>query len=405
MPVRRKQSPIDRVLGRIEDLDATNLAVLVQRLARERALLETIFHVVREGILVIGDSGIIEYANTAAFDLIGLRQEELGNVVLWKMVPELARTLGGLLHPGGLARPMAVSREVEITYPEPRMIRLYFVPIPIESEEERGRTTQRFAVILTDITDEIATTEERIEDERVNSVFELSAGVAHEIGNPLNSINIHLQLLKRTAQSIEQDEVAARIRRSVDICSQEVERLDGIIRHFLQAIRPSQPDLRDVNLLDCVTEIIDLLGEEMQDLSIRVELAVSQEIPAIIGDAGQLRQVLFNVVKNAMEAMDSGGELRISTRTDDEFVYLFVADTGRGIPQEDLAQIFKPFFTSKVDGHGLGMMIVQRILRQHGAQIGIDSRENTGTVVTLQFPLKHRRIRLLESRGESVPEL
>ncbi|OPZ69322.1 MAG: Sensor protein ZraS [Verrucomicrobia bacterium ADurb.Bin474] len=106
--------------------------------------------------------------------------------------------------------------------------------------------------------------------------------------------------------------------------------------------------------------------------------------------------MLFNVLKNAVEAMPREGHLRIRTRADDEFVYLMVADTGCGMDPDDLANVFKPYFSTKKEGHGLGMMVVERIMRAHGAKIGIDSRKGKGTVVTLQFPQKHRRIRLLE---------
>ena len=115
-------------------------------------------------------------------------------------------------------------------------------------------------------------------------------------------------------------------------------------------------------------------------------------------DETQVKQVFFNVIKNARQAMKSGGSIKIRAFADDEFVYIQMGDTGEGIPQENLRKVFQPYFSTKEDGHGLGMMIVERIMRDHGGQIGIDSRPSVGTLVTLQFPQKHRRIRLLEDR-------
>ena len=107
--------------------------------------------------------------------------------------------------------------------------------------------------------------------------------------------------------------------------------------------------------------------------------------------------LFFNVTKNAMEAMRPGGKLTIRTRLDDDSIFLLFADSGSGIRQEDLVRLFQPYHTTKAGGHGLGLMIVQRIMRDHGGQIGLESKEGVGTVVTLQFPRRDRRVRMLQS--------
>lgn len=392
MPPSRKSSHLERILGRLDDLDEVNLTILVQRLARERGLLETVFNTIQEGILVVERGGCIEYANAAACRLIGLKEAEVGLAMLWRIVPDVARSLG--ITPEGGSRTLpAAAREFEITYPEHRFVRLYLVPFEAPEDE----SNERFALILSDISEQKADTEELIENERLGSIFELAAGVAHEIGNPLNSLTIHLQLLKRQLAKLKAGPATDKMDDALDVCVQEVQRLDGIITHFLQAIRPQPPDLHDVQLLDIVTEVLEFQGHELHDLGIEVLLDIKEPPPVILGDRNQLKQVFFNVIKNAMEAMDKGGRLRISTRNDDNWVFIFVADSGQGIAQEDLAKLFQPFHTTKATGHGLGMLVVRRILRDHGGQIGLDSKEGAGTVVTLQFPLKSRRVRMLEA--------
>jgi signal transduction histidine kinase len=116
-----------------------------------------------------------------------------------------------------------------------------------------------------------------------------------------------------------------------------------------------------------------------------------------MADRNQLKQVFFNLIKNAMEAMQSGGILGIRIRADDNSVYIRISDTGSGIKTEDLTKLFSPYHTTKAGGHGLGLMIVQRIIRDHGGHVGIESKEGSGTVVTLQFPQKHRQVRMLTS--------
>jgi len=118
-------------------------------------------------------------------------------------------------------------------------------------------------------------------------------------------------------------------------------------------------------------------------------------LPKVMADRNQVKQVFFNIIKNAMEAMSPGGILRIGAGADDDFVRVVFGDTGSGIKQEDLMKVFQPYHTTKTGGHGLGLMIVQRILREHGGQVGIESKEGVGTVVTLQFPRKDRRVRML----------
>jgi signal transduction histidine kinase len=135
---------------------------------------------------------------------------------------------------------------------------------------------------------------------------------------------------------------------------------------------------------------------ELVDRKLEINIEVNDTPPAILGDRGQIKQVFFNVIKNAMEAMEAGGQLRIRTALDDEFLTLQFIDTGSGIAEADLAKVLQAYYTTKEEGHGLGMMIVQRIMRDHGGQIGIESREGSGTVISLQFPLPHRRTRLLE---------
>ncbi len=390
----KKNSSLDRVLGRVESLDAVNLSNLVQRLARERGLFEDIFNTLQEGVLVISADGRIEYANRSAQRLIGLGDEDLSGQTLWRLVPGLRLSLEAALGAEGAAAQPVVAREFELTYPEPRSVRLYMVPF---RGEGRG-AARRFAVILSDITREKQTTEARIESERTSSILLLAAGVAHELGNPLNSLTIHLQLIERRLKKLKatKENDAAALADSIAICQGEVRRLDGIISNFLEAIRPRAPDLVETNLAEVLAEVLAFQQNELADREISVEAETSENLPPVMADQNQLKQVFFNIVKNAVEAMEPGGELKIRSHADDDNVYLLFGDTGSGIKQDDLVRLFQPYHTTKATGHGLGLMIVQRIMRDHGGQIGIESKEGIGTLVTLQFPRKDRRVRMLQ---------
>jgi len=225
--------------------------------------------------------------------------------------------------------------------------------------------------------------------------------VAHELGNPLNSLTIHLQLIDRKLKKLGRSPEAESISDSVGVCREEVQRLDGIITHFLEAIRPMPPDLAETSLTDVLAEVLKFQKSEFADRGVAVEAETPASLPTVMADRNQLKQVFFNITKNAMEAMQPGGKLKIKSRADDDSVYLLFGDSGSGIRHEDLVKLFQPYYTTKAGGHGLGLMIVKRIMRAHGGQVGIESREGMGTIITLQFPRKDRRVRMLS--GGEVP--
>ncbi|MBS0663774.1 MAG: PAS domain S-box protein [Verrucomicrobia bacterium] len=390
----KKHSSLDRVLGRLDSLDSVNLANLVQRLARERGLFEDIFNTLQEGVLVITADGAIEYANAAAQRIVGLGSEGVAGETLWRLVPGLRASLEAALNSDPAASPV-IAREFELTYPESRHVRLYMVPF--RGDQKSG--LRRFAAILSDITREKQTTEARIESERTSSILLLAAGVAHELGNPLNSLTIHLQLIERRLKKLRAaaGKDGAALGDSIRVCQEEVQRLDGIISNFLEAIRPRAPDLAETNVAEILAEVLRFQQSEFADRGITVDAETPADLPIVMADRNQLKQVFFNITKNAVEAMQPGGLLRIRTRADDDNVYLLFGDSGVGFKPEDLARLFEPYHTTKPGGTGLGLMIVQRIMRAHGGQIGVESKEGRGTVVTLQFPRKDRRVRMLKN--------
>lgn len=392
-----KTTGLDKILGRIDDLDSVNLSILVQRLARDRKLQETVFNTIQDGIIVIDSEGIVQYANEAAFDMIGLKEDAIGNTRLWRMVPDLSRSIDLEKLDSEVKGSPVISREVELSYPEHRYVRLYMVPI----DAQVGQHESGAMVVLSDVTDEKVSMEERIESERIDSIMRLSAGVAHELGNPLNSLTIHLQLIERKLAKLKADADVSGISESLNICQDEVKRLDGIITHFLQAVRPQKPDLNELDLIDLVGEVLRVQEVALRDRYIDVDVEVGESVPTIIGDREQIKQAFFNLIKNAMEAMQPHGQLKIIAKSDGDSVYIKFIDTGSGIAEEELSRVLQPYYTTKKSGHGLGMMIVQRIMRSHGGQLGIESSKDQGTAITLQFPQKHRRTRLLETSAKS----
>jgi len=264
------------------------------------------------------------------------------------------------------------------------------------ADAHSAERTRRVAV-LSDVTAERTQTEDRVESERIDSIMALAAGVAHEVGNPLNAIGIHLQLLRREAEKLGDTPAAQKVRQAAEVCQGEIKRLDGIVRDFLGAIRPTPPNLAETDLVSVVAEAMALLRDQMEQLGVRVQVDLPGSLPAILADRNQVKQALFNVTKNALEAMDRGGDLFVSLSSDDEWAVLSIRDTGVGIPADKLTRVFDAYYTTKASGGGLGMLILLKIMRAHGGSVDIRSTPDVGTTVTLRFPLKQRRVRTLEA--------
>jgi signal transduction histidine kinase len=178
----------------------------------------------------------------------------------------------------------------------------------------------------------------------------------------------------------------------------EIVRLDYIITQFLEAIRPVSPQLKLASLNDIVEKTLELLRPELDNRGLNVKTRLAARLPAAPLDPAQLQQVLVNLVKNAMHAMTKGGTLTLQTGEGADDLWVSVTDTGGGIPQEQISRIFEPFFTTKKKGTGLGLMIVQRIVRAHAGRIELESHVGRGTTFRIWLPLHERRPRLLEER-------
>ena len=375
------------MIERLDRLDPSSVQAQFLRLASERGRLETIFHALREGILVLDAKGRVAYANRAAGRLLGLNESAAVGQPMSRWIEEIDwQGLSRMDEPewGRMA-----SREIEIFYPEHRFLEMYLAPL--DSPEENGRPG--VVMILRDVTRERDQAAELVESERLNAILMLAAGVAHEIGNPLNSLGIHMQLMDRELRSLP-EESRAPLQELLTVARGEIGRLDRILSQFLKAIRPSLPNFERGALPEIVAETLETLAAEIHDRQVVVEVEPPGDLPQAWVDRAQARQAFFNVIRNAIQAMAGGGVLRISYATSERLVGIVFQDTGPGMDPERMGDLFQPFETSKASGHGMGLMIVQRIVRDHGGTVMVDSLPG-GTRIQLNFRRDDQRIRLL----------
>jgi signal transduction histidine kinase len=195
----------------------------------------------------------------------------------------------------------------------------------------------------------------------------------------------------------ESGEIAAKLEQYVGVAKGEVDRLDYIITQFLHAMRPSAPQFKPASLNEVVQTTLTSLQPELDNRGLNVKTKLARQLTITPIDPKQIQQVLVNLIKNAMQAMTRGGTLTLQTGEGGDGVWVSVSDTGGGIPQEQINRIFDPFFTTKKKGTGLGLMIVQRIVRAHGGRIELESQVGRGTTFRIRLPLHERKPRLLEA--------
>lgn len=344
------------VLKHLDKLDAGKLREQYRLALNELDKEEKILSALDRGVISLDAHGDVSFANPAAFALLG------------EPLDESLKALG-------LPRHAAAKIETTRTYPELRSLEIQTFPV------EEG-----LVILLRDTTSEKARTEEELRAGATKAVCDLAAGVAHEIGNPLNAISMNLQLLERDPTD----------RTSLEICQTQVKRLDGIIREFLSALRTRKPVLVPGSPADPLKACLKALRPQFVERAIRVTLDIPSALPSVALDRDLIEQVFFNIVKNALEAMKDGASLAIELSSDDRDVFVAFRDTGEGMTREQLAHLFEPYRTTKEKGTGLGLMVSKRIVADHGGTIAVESTPGTGTTFTVRLPRLERRVRQLK---------
>lgn len=385
-----KQGFLDKLIERIRLVPPHEISQYLQDLARDRGFLETIFNALLEGIIVTNPEGRIIYLNRAACEFFGLHGPENIGKILSAVVPGLSLNFITQAHE-------VVSRDLEIFYPKHRFLNFYIAPLMSDESENFVRTLAGHALILRDITNTRRQTEEALATERSEIATLLASEVAHEIGNPLNSLTIHLQLLERRLAKLPKEQ-QEELQHSLSIASNEVTRLDQIITQFLKAIRPLPLQLKMEELNNVILDVLSFLKQEIENRNIELNLTLGKNLPPLLLDRDQVKQALYNIIRNSFQAMKEGGLLSIVTGCDETHLWVSIGDTGSGISTDQFDKIFQPYFTTKTDGNGLGLLVVQRVVRAHGGEIMLENSKGKGLVFTIRLPRQDQRVRFLPAR-------
>jgi signal transduction histidine kinase len=257
------------------------------------------------------------------------------------------------------------------------------VDVPYGDGDEIGYLARNFNTLSM----QLKTTREKMEEaftythllqaEKLSTIGQISAGLAHELKNPITTLKMLFQAFKEQPDMTKED---------AEVISNEIEKIDNILTNFMGFVKQKSFHYSDVNLSVLIDRVLSLATFDIENSGIVVHKDMLEALPVIKADRALLEQVFLNLIMNAIHAMPEGGEIRISGKTDESFVEVMVWDKGVGIPSSLHSKIFDPFFTTKEGGTGLGLSIAYNIVKSHGGKLFFTSNEGKGTVFTVRLP-------------------
>ncbi|WP_346355698.1 two-component system sensor histidine kinase AtoS [Azotosporobacter soli] len=369
--LRKTIAPLEGEMGEI------SLAIngMAQSLLNSRGLTENIMFSIADGIITVNNQGNITMMNRAAQELTGFAPEEVvGRFYkdMFQSHPEFHSWLLDTLESG--ANHIGMAMEYPVKHGTSH-ISASTTRLKNSREEIIGAV-----VVFKDLTEQHRLQEQVQRAEKLATLGELMAGVAHEIRNPLTAIKGFVQYLSETDSEEERQEY-------MPIISKEVDRINAVIEEMLYFSKPCPLRRRLLDFNAVVAATLLLVDNKARRGKVVFVRHLAEGLPEVEGDEEQLRQLLLNLVMNAVQATAAGGTVAVRTWRKAEQLCLQVSDNGSGILPENLAQVYDPFFTTKQNGTGLGLAVVQRILSSHGGRMELESVWGHGTTVLVYLPL------------------
>jgi signal transduction histidine kinase len=355
-----------------------------EKLAKVQTTATAILESLVGGVLTLDTEGDVTIVNRAACQILSIGSEPpYPNLA---KLSEKHRALVGLIRKALDAREYVQDEDSVFVNSrnEPIVIRTSIS----EHVDETGQRVG-IVVLVKDVSKLVAMEGELRKRDRLATAGTLAAGVAHEIRNPLSALELNLRLLRDDVRSLcpPDDDIEGYF----EILFAETRRLNRITSNFLQLSRPEPPAMVRVAVHQAVTQVARLVNREAQEKNISLVLDLADGDPEVLGNSTKIEQLCLNILINAMQAMSTGGVIRIGSARGwsdgRKFVNLTFADQGTGIPRENLPRLFDPYFTTRSDGTGLGLAIADKIVTDHGGKILVESAVGVGTVMTVCLPL------------------
>ena len=353
----------------------SKVGLLGQRLGNfERLLVQ-----LEEAVIVFGPGGQVVVASGALDEFLGLRRQEM-----------IGRTMASLFPKDG-----PIGFVLEQVLESKQAVRNLRVPLPSDGGSENG--AGKSALLSAEVHEQggllvrLRDPEARRQiqgqlqtAERLSAINRITKGVAHEVKNPLNAIQMHVELARMKLRKGDTE-----VEPQMEIIGKEIERLDRVVKTFLDFTRPAEVKMKEVAVDRFVQDLAELACPQANAVNVLVRLGLHAPGVTVSADPDLLKQALLNLVMNGIEAMPKGGELGLDTRVDGDEVEIRIADSGIGIPADKREQIFQLYYTTKPAGSGIGLALTFRMVQLHGGKIDFTSQPGKGTTFSLRFPVAH----------------
>jgi PAS domain S-box-containing protein len=385
---------MQKTLLKLDKVDREQIATLLAQISHENESLRIVMDSLTDGVLVTDREGRLNLVNKTADRLVPFHPGDARQRPIWEAVSDM--DVAAFFRSALANQEKVVDKEFTLT--NGRTMTLSFSIFPLV----RKGKIEGNVVHVENVTDKKIEQARLRRAESLAALTTLTAGVAHEIKNPLQSIGIHIQLIQKLLQgrkSLRREQVEPYLK----VINEEVDRLNRIVVDFLFAVRPMDAHLVKRDLNEIVRDLVEFMRYEMEEAGVRAELNLAGGLPMLELDEKFMKQALLNMVQNAVSAMHEGGTLRVETSRQGNEVLLKIADTGIGIPEENLTKIWEPFFTTKDFGSGLGLTVVFKIVKEHRGEIGVQSEVGGGTTFTVSLPIPQDQRTLLDYSGAARP--
>ena len=339
-----------------------------------RALASEIVRNLPVGMVVVSGDGNIRFINSVACSLLAVRPESAQGALARSILPIALLDLRNSISRGKTV----VEKELRLPGRENTS-----VPVNVSTTDIVGEEGQYmgFMFILQDLS-ELRQLEIKIRQrEKLAAIGDLAAGIAHEVRNPLSSIKGYVTYFGSLfAQGSEN-------RKAAEITAEEVDRVNRVISELLEFARPSDLKLVATDLRKLIEHSLGIVAQEASFAGVTITTQLDHNLPELLVDPDRITQVILNILINAIQAMEQGGQLSVATHQQEEEILVDISDTGHGISPEDQGNMFNPYFTTKKNGTGLGLAIVHKIVEDHGGSVHIRSIQDGGTQVSIALPI------------------
>jgi len=383
----------DRLLNKLDKIDRATLQTYLKNIALESQFNRSALNALPEGIILLNANLRIQSVSRGAKTILGISHSvDPRKRIVWDILSD--EGLESLLRTNLQPNQQLVQYEIEVLSPKHAYVSVSSSPFYAEDEI----TLMGYIVLLTNTTLPRHNDREKMRVEKTESLLSLADGIAHEIGNPLNAIGLHLQLLEKELAGCA-DLKSEKMKSLVETALSETERLNRMVKNFLKVTRRKKPLFKETDINELILTALRVFEPELSANNIQYDLKLSNQVPSMLLDPEKIHQVLLNLLKNAIESMSAGGNLKIGSAKNDKVCTIQISDEGNGIDETDLPHVFEAYFTTKDEGSGLGLIIVRDIIEEHGGRIEIKPNRPRGTTVLVNLPIRTKKLALPEMEG------